>query len=155
MKIKFPHALQLLAVVVVTAALTSRFVDAQVSEEPTLSLTHIGVNVIDVDEAVRYYTEVMGLPEVNRRYDDEGNLILIFLQLGENSRLEINPATLENPPGLGHFGVNVPDLAAAKALYGARGAEISDTITSPSGAQFAYVTGPHGAVMELLQTRSQ
>lgn len=155
MKIKFPHALQLLAVAVVSASLTGRFVDAQVSEEPTLSLTHVGVNVADVDEAVRYYTEVIGLPELNRMYDDDGNLILIFLRLGENSRLEINPATPENPPGLGHFGVNVADLAAAKALYGARGAEISDTITSPSGAQFAYVTGPHGAVMELLQTRSE
>ena len=155
MKIKFSHALQLLAAAVVSAALTSQFVDAQVSEEPMLTLTHIGVNVADVNAAVRYYTEVMGLPEVNRRYDDDGNLILIFLQLGENSRLEINPATPANPPGLGHFGVNVPDLVAAKVLYGARGAEVSDTVTSPSGAQFAYVTGPHGAVMELLQTRSQ
>ena len=155
MKIKFSHALQLLAVAAVSAALTSRFVDAQDSVEPTLTLTHIGVNVADVDEAVRYYTEVLGLPELNRMHDDDGNLVLIFLRLGENSRLEINPATPENPPGLGHFGVNVSDLAAAKALYGARGAEISDTITSPGGAQFAYVTGPHGAVMELLQTRSE
>ena len=155
MKIRTTQLLNLLIVAVVSVALTSRFVDAQDHEEPTLTLTHIGVNVADVDAAVRYYTEVVGLPEVNRRYDDDGNLILIFLRFGENSRLEINPATPENPPGLGHFGVNVPDLAAAKALYGARGAEISETITSSSGAQFAYVTGPHGAVMELLQTRSQ
>ena len=156
MKIKFPHALQLLAV-------RRRIGGADhpvrrrtgFCRKPTLTLTHIGVNVADVDEAVRYYTEVLGLPELNRMHDDDGNLVLIFLRLGENSRLEINPATPENPPGLGHFGVNVSDLAAAKALYGARGAEISDTITSPGGAQFAYVTGPHGAVMELLQTRSE
>ena len=151
MKINVSHVFQLLAVAAVSTALTSRFVDAQDREEPTLTLTHIGVNVTDVEEALGYYTEVIGLPELNRRYDDDGNLILIFLQLGEDSRLEINPATPENPPGLGHFGVNVPDLAAAKALYGGRGAEISETITSPSGTQFAYVTGPDGAVMELLQ----
>lgn len=155
MKINVSHVFQLLAVVAVSAALTSQFVNAQDREEPTLTLTHVGVNVTDVDEAVRYYTEVIGLPELNRRYDDDGNLILIFLQLGENSRLEINPATPENPPGLGHFGVNVPDLAAAKTLYRDQGAEVSETTTTPSGAQFAYVTGPDGAVMELLQTGSR
>ena len=155
MKINTSHVFQLLAVAAVSAALTSQFVDAQDREEPTLTLTHIGVNVTDVDEALGYYTEVIGLPELNRRYDDDGNLILIFLQLGEDSRLEINPATPENPPGLGHFGVNVPDLAAAKTLYRDRGAEVSATTTTPSGAQFAYVTGPDGAVMELLQTGSR
>ena len=45
MKIKLPHALQLLAVAGVSAALTSRFVDAQNREEPTLTLAHIGVAV--------------------------------------------------------------------------------------------------------------
>ena len=155
MKINISHVFQLLVVAVGSAALTSQFVEAQDREEPKLALTHIGVNVTDVDAALSYYTEVIGLPELNRRYDDDGNLILIFLKLGEDSRLEINPATPENPPGLGHFGVNVPDIAAAKALYRDRGAVVSDTIASPSGTQFAYVTGPHGAVMELLQPESR
>lgn len=153
MKIGFSYFAGLLIVAVASSVLTSRFVGAQGQHEPALTLAHIGINVTDIDTALEYYTNVIGLPEMFRRTDDEGNVELIFLQLGENSRLELNPATADNPPGLGHFGVQVDDLAAAITLYRSRGAEVSETITSPSGAQFACVRGPHGAVMELLQTR--
>lgn len=152
MKINVTWLLSLLSAAVVSSILTSRFVGAQNLEEPQPSLTHIGVNVTDIDAAVEYYTKVIGLTELFRRADDAGNVELVFFGLGENTRLELNPATPKNPPGLGHFGVNVADIAAAKDLYSSRGAEVTDIITAGSGTQLAYVTGPHGAIMELLQS---
>lgn len=151
MRINIAWLLSLLSVAVVSSVVTSRFVSAQNSAEPQLNLTHIGVNVTDIDAAVEYYKKVIGLTELTRRSDDAGNIELVFFGLGENTRLELNPATPDNPPGLGHFGVNVADIAAARDLYSSRGAEVTDIITVGSGTQIAYVTGPNGAIMELLQ----
>src|SRR4051812_11898376 len=107
---------------------------------------HVSINVEDVDEALRFYTDVLGLTVREDRPDfgfpgawlDVGPQQVHLIQAGA-------------PPNLGqHFAIRVDDLDAAVADVRARGVHVSDPSPVGTGRQ-AFLNDPAGNTIELHQ----
>jgi glyoxylase I family protein len=107
---------------------------------------HVSINVDDVEAAIRFYTEVLGLTARTDRPDfgfggawlDAGGQQLHLIEAGV-------------PAGLGqHFALRVDDLdAVVEELRGAQ-VEVSDPSPVGTGRQ-AFLTDPAGNLVELHQ----
>ena len=80
---------------------------AQNQNRGIVGLNHVGISVPNLDEAVAYYTKTMGFPEAFRNFDDQGKPTLVYVQISQNTFLELQPAASDKPPGINHFGVVV------------------------------------------------
>ena len=107
---------------------------------------HVSINVADVDEAVRFYTDVLGLAVRGDRPDfGFGGA---WLDAGGQQVHLIESAL---PQDLGqHFALLVEDLHAVVAELRADGVEVSDP--SPVGtSRQSFVHDPSGNLVELHQ----
>jgi glyoxylase I family protein len=113
-----------------------------------LAVHHVSINVADVDEALRFYVDVLGLSVRADRPDfgfpgawlDAGGQQLHLIQG-------------DPPPGKGqHFALLVDDLAAVVGELRERGVEVGDP--APVGASLqTFVSDPAGNLVELHQAR--
>jgi catechol 2,3-dioxygenase-like lactoylglutathione lyase family enzyme len=111
-----------------------------------LAVHHVSVNVDDVDEAVAFYTGVLGGTVRDDR--PEFGVGGAWIDLGANQvhLLEAGP-----PPVLGqHFAVAVADLDAAVAELRDRGIHVGDPWPIGPGRQ-TFVADPAGNTVELYQ----
>jgi catechol 2,3-dioxygenase-like lactoylglutathione lyase family enzyme len=108
-----------------------------------LRLTHVNLRVERLDEAVRFYTSVMGLESIPRH--DRGGRGAWF-RLG-STELHLAEDPTPQPRSKRHFAVEVADLAEARRTAQERGAEIDQEETGrfwmrdPSGNRIEVV-GP-------------
>src|ERR1700731_5160147 len=91
-------------------------------DKGVVALNHVGMNVPDVDKAVEYYTKTMGFPEAFRLKNAAGEVQLVYVQISQNTFVELQPANAQRPPGITHFGLHVENMAAAMAMFRQRGA---------------------------------
>ena len=130
-------------------------------------LDHVGIAVDDLDAALAFYTEALGL-EVDATEDVPSQGVRAhFVRVGSAS-LELLEATTEESPirrfvsrrgaGIHHITLRVDDIAAALARLKARGVRLVDE-TPREGAEgalvaFVHPAGAHGVLVELKQERS-
>ena len=107
---------------------------------------HVSINVSDVDEALRFYVDVLGLTERTDRPDfGFGGA---WLDVGGQ---QVHLLEAAAPPNLGqHFAVQVGDLAGVITELRGRGVEVSDASPVGTGLQ-AFLSDPSGNVVELHQ----
>src|ERR1700681_439189 len=98
-----------------------------------VGLNHVGINVPDLDKAVEYYTKTMGFPEAFRLKNAKGEVQLVYVQISQNTFIELQPAN-GRPVGVSHFGVVVDNTKDAVAMFKARGAETGDVNVSGTKA---------------------
>jgi catechol 2,3-dioxygenase-like lactoylglutathione lyase family enzyme len=105
---------------------------------------HVSINVSDVGEALRFYTDVLGFTARTDRPDfGFGGA---WLDAGPQQVHLIEAAP---PPNVGqHFAVQVGDLATVIAELRDGGVEVSDASPVGTGLQ-AFLTDPSGNVVEL------
>jgi glyoxylase I family protein len=136
---------------------------------------HVAIRATDFDRTVRFYTEGLGF-SVRLEFAIEGRIDrAAFLDIGDGRYLEVfGPASTVQAEGrrrrhdeertegaLLHFCVRVPDTEAAYARALAaggrpRGIEPRTVVLRQDPlveARIAFVTGPEGEVIELLQSR--
>jgi catechol 2,3-dioxygenase-like lactoylglutathione lyase family enzyme len=131
-----------------------------------MRLDHGGLLVSDVARAVRFYTEALGLEELERppTFDTPG----AWLRVGEHHQihligetdagraLEMNPGyhPLEIAIGYGnHLALVVDDLDAAVARVRAHGVEPGgEIIARGDGVRRTFVTDPDRNIIELMET---
>jgi catechol 2,3-dioxygenase-like lactoylglutathione lyase family enzyme len=107
---------------------------------------HVSLNVADVDEAVRFYTERLGFTVRTDRPDL--GIGGAWLDVGDQQVHLINAPT---PPSQGqHFALLVADLDAAISELRDAGVNISDAMPVGSARQ-AFVNDPSGNTIELHQ----
>jgi glyoxylase I family protein len=114
-----------------------------------LGVHHVSINVQDVEEAVRFYTEVLGLVPRPDRPDfgfpgawlDAGAQQLHLLQGAA-------PAT-----GGPHFALRVEDLDRVVAELRRRGVAVSDPVPVGTSRQ-AFLDDPSGNAVELHEVGS-
>lgn len=109
-----------------------------------LAVHHVSINVSDVDEALRFYTGVLGLEQRSDRPDfGFGGA---WLDAGGQQVHLIEAAP---PPGVGqHFALLVEDLAATVSELRDRGIEVGDP--KPVGTSLqTFVFDPSGNTVEL------
>ena len=130
-------------------------------------LDHIGIAVDDLDAALAFYSDALGL-EVEATEDVPSQGVRAhFVRVG-SAALELLEATSEESPirrfvtrrgaGLHHITLRVDDIAAALARLKARGVRLVDE-TPRDGAEgalvaFVHPASAHGVLVELKQERS-
>jgi len=124
---------------------------------------HLGVAVINLDEAVATYTRLFGGSLEHRDLVPEQGVEAASVLLGA-SRIELLAPTDEDTPvgrflsrrgpGLHHVAYEVDDVGAALADLAAAGAELIDTVPRPGlfGLQVAFVhpDAVHGVLTEVV-----
>jgi methylmalonyl-CoA/ethylmalonyl-CoA epimerase len=103
----------------------------------TLKFSHVGVSVKDLDEAVKFYTDVLGIDKKNITFGGRADFMRIANIMIGNERLEllqfvdkentvIAGVGSDNNHALQHIGIYVDDVAAAMEEFRALGAEMLD-----------------------------
>jgi methylmalonyl-CoA epimerase len=98
-------------------------------------LSHVSVAVNSIDDALKFYRDVLGLePSETVRIEDQ-RLKVAFIKIGDTELELIEPIGDDNTvsrflerrgPGLHHICLEVDDLQSAMDEYSARGAEFVD-----------------------------
>ncbi len=129
-------------------------------------LDHIGIAVRDLDEALAFYRDALGLEIGDAEDVPSQHVRARFLPVGE-AALELLEATSEQSaiarsidrrgPGLHHVTLRVDDIAAALAQLKARGVRLVDE-TPREGAggslvAFIHPSAAQGVLVELKQAR--
>ena len=123
----------------------------QTPNRGVVALNHVAISVPDLDKAVEHYTKTMGFPEAFRSVNPQGEVQLVYVQISQNTFIELQPANAQRPPGINHFGLHVENMGAVTAMFKSRGANVLETRTSPTKAILSNVVDPNGVRMELAE----
>jgi catechol 2,3-dioxygenase-like lactoylglutathione lyase family enzyme len=123
---------------------------AQTTPVSGLRLNHVGIYVKDFDESMRFYTQTMGFREAFTIKDPDGKPVLAYLQITQDTFLELAPATAERPVGLSHIGIWPQDLSATVAALRERGVQVNDPRTGSTKTSITNVIDPNGVRLELV-----
>ena len=135
-----------------TVGLTIQSALAQGGNRGVVMMNHLGVNVPDIPQAVSYYTEKMGYKEAFRVTGDNGQPTLVYMQISQNTFLELNQANAQRPAGVTHYGLVVDKAADAVRMFRERGLMVSDaTLSAGTKAVLANVTDPYMGRIELVE----
>src|SRR5262245_20456604 len=128
------------------------------------TLDHIGIAVANLEEALRFYRDALGLAIEAPEEVPSQHVRAYFIPAGE-SALELLEATdAESPiakyvarrgPGLHHITLRVDDIAAALARLKGRGVRLIDDAPRPGAhgslVAFIHPSSAHGVLVELKQ----
>jgi lactoylglutathione lyase len=119
-------------------------------------LLHTRMRVSDIDQTIKFYTEVLGLEVVERKTSPRGSH-LAFLKVPNSEEL-IELASF--PPSgpvkvqedLVHLAFQVENLEKTMDELKAKGVPITDGPTvSSSGSRFIFIDAPDGYEIELIE----
>jgi methylmalonyl-CoA epimerase len=127
-------------------------------------LDHIGIAVRDLEEALAFYRDALGLEIEAPEEVGSQRVRAHFVPVGE-SALELLEATAADSPiaryldrrgpGLHHITLRVDDIAAALARLKARGVRLIDQTPRPGAhgslVAFVHPASAHGVLVELKQ----
>ena len=139
-----------------------------------VAVRHVGIVVVDLDRALRFYRDLLGL--VLAREMDEGGDYLARLTalpgaaartvklaapgggMVELLRFTSHPAAVgpepsAATPGCSHVAFTVPDLEAVHARLSAAGVRFHapPQVSPDGGARVAYCRDPEGTIIELVE----
>lgn len=123
---------------------------------PPLRLDHVHLRSPDAAAAAAWYIRVLGATLVERR---DGPRPRFELSLGGLTLLinvilpgeACGPAPAAPHAGMEHLGFTVVDIDAAAAAFAARGAVFDLPPTTVRGLRIAFIKGPDGVPVELLE----
>jgi glyoxylase I family protein len=109
---------------------------------------HVALNVTDVEEAVRFYTDVLGCTVIAERPDF--GLAGAWLQAGEQ---QVHLALTADAPAdsFQHFALEVDDLEGAMDDIRAAGWKVDPVPLMPGAGHQAFLRDPSGNLIELNQ----
>ena len=119
-------------------------------------LLHTRMRVSDIDQTIRFYTDVLGLEVVERKTSPRGSH-LAFLKVPNSEEL-IELASF--PPSgpvkvqedLVHLAFQVDNLDKTMDALKAKGVSITDgPTTTSSGSRFIFIDAPDGYEIELIE----
>jgi methylmalonyl-CoA epimerase len=112
-------------------------------------LNHISVAVSSIDDALRFYRDLLGLEVGEIQTLEDRQLKVAFVKIGDTELELLEPTSSDNTvtrflerrgPGLHHICLEVDDLAAAMDELSARGAEFVDPEPKPGAVgQVAFI----------------
>ncbi len=129
-------------------------------------IDHLGVAVKSIDEAAKFWVDVMGLEITAKEEVASQKVITAFLPLGE-SEVELLEATCEDSPiakfieknreGIQHVAFYVNDIEAALADLKANEVRLIDETPRPGAGgkmiAFLHPKATHGVLVELCQSK--
>lgn len=108
---------------------------------------HVSILVSDMERAVAWYTEKLGLKEVKR----PSNFVtpVRWFELGDE-QIHLIPSDEPDFVSPRHFAIHVDDCDAARETLTARGVEIRETVPI-AGAKRFFIADPDGNNLEIIQ----
>ncbi|GAC1345215.1 MAG: lactoylglutathione lyase [Myxococcales bacterium] len=129
-----------------------------------MRLLHTMLRVGDLDRALAFYTEVLGMKLLRRREYPDGRFTLAFVGFGPESEQAVLELThnWDTPKydlgnAYGHVAIEVDDAAAACAEIKRRGGVVAREAgpMKHGTTVIAFVQDPDGYKIELIQRRTQ
>jgi lactoylglutathione lyase/glyoxylase I family protein len=115
-------------------------------------LAHTCFTVSDLDSALTFYRDALGLKEAFDFTDDEGRRYGVYLYLGERNFIELFEGTVAEPAegqSFRHICLEVDDIEATVKTLRARGLEVSPIKMGRDQSYQAWITDPDGNRIEL------
>lgn len=121
-------------------------------------LLHTRYRVNDLEKTAHFYKEVLGLIEVQRHTSPRGSTLAFFKAPQSEELIEIchypKAGNVEVQPDLTHLAFEVDNIEAFAKESTAKGYPLSDGPTvSSSGTKFAFIDGPEGYEIELIERK--
>ena len=119
-------------------------------------LLHTRMRVSDMEQTIRFYTEVLGLEVLERKTSPRGSH-LAFLKVPNSEELiELTSFPLSGPvkvqEDLVHLAFQVESLDDSIASLNAKGVKVTDGPTqTSSGSRFIFIDAPDGYEIELIE----
>jgi lactoylglutathione lyase len=127
-----------------------------ISAMKVTKLLHTRMRVSDMEQTIRFYTEVLGLEVLERKTSPRGSE-LAFLKVPNSEELiELTSFPPSGPvkvqEDLVHLAFQVESLNDTIASLNAKGVKITDGPTqSSSGSRFIFIDAPDGYEIELIE----
>jgi methylmalonyl-CoA epimerase len=128
------------------------------------SIHHVAVVVRDLDEALAFYRDALGLEVADRRHVDEEGVETAFLPMGEAEIELLQPLTEEGGvarflekrgEGLHHICLETDDIQTAMDRLEAAGVRVlsEEPQVGADGTRYVFVhpKSAHGVLIELYQ----
>jgi methylmalonyl-CoA epimerase len=129
-----------------------------------MKIDHLGIAVKSIDEALKFYREILGLDLAGTEIVEEQGVEVAMLPIGE-SRVELLQPTGENSPvakflarrgpGIHHICIEVEDINAKLAELKGAGAELIDEQPRRGAGghliAFVHPKSTSGVLIELVQ----
>ena len=111
---------------------------------------HYSVLVSDMERAVTFYKDVMGLQEIGipATFPPAGARVRWF-QIGDQ-HIHLMPATKADPVSPRHIALDIEDAQAGREYFRAKGIEPREDIPIPGADRF-IISDPDGNNIELIQ----
>ncbi len=119
-------------------------------------LLHTRYRVSDLERTVAFYTEVLGLTEIERHSSPRGSELVFLKAPGSEELIEICKFDASGPvvvgPDLTHLAFEVENLQDFATAAAAKGFPLSDGPTrTGSGSLIAFLDAPEGYEIELIE----
>jgi LAO/AO transport system kinase len=148
----------------VDSILRRAVVEPREPSEPALTLDHVGIAVSNLDEALAFYRDALGLG-IDAPEEVASQRVRAHVIPAGDAALELLEATADDSPiakyvakrgpGLHHITLRVDDIAAALAQLKARGVRLIDESPRPGAhgslVAFIHPSSAHGVLVELKQ----
>ncbi len=115
---------------------------------------HTMVRVTDIDAALRFYRDALGLKELSRKDSQQGRFTLVFLAApgDESAQVELtynwDPESYSGGRNFGHLAYEVDDIYATCQHLADHGVVIN---RPPRDGKMAFIRSPDNISVELLQ----
>jgi len=119
-------------------------------------LLHTRYRVNDLERAVKFYRDVLGLEEIRRHKSPRGSELVFLKAPGGEEQIEITHFPGSGPvqvqPDLTHLAFEVDNLEEFGKHLAKHGLKYSDgPTTTATGTVFAFIDAPEGYEIELIQ----
>ena len=127
-----------------------------------MRILHTMLRVGDLDRAIAFYTDVLGMKVLRTTDRPEQKYRLAFVGYGDessNAVLELTynygVGSYDLGAGYGHVAIEVPDAAAACAAVRAKGGNVTRDAGPVKGGTtvIAFVQDPDGYKVELIESK--
>jgi catechol 2,3-dioxygenase-like lactoylglutathione lyase family enzyme len=118
------------------------------------SQDHVHLRCSDYEAAVRFFVENLDAKEEGRVHNPDGS-VTVSLRIG-GCPYKVSPVKANAPAGVAHYhlyhlGFETEDLPAQLAKMKARGVKVAQDLVKTAARPYAFVEGPDGIQIELLQ----
>lgn len=120
-----------------------------------LKYLHTMVRVRDLEQAKRFYCDLLGLVEIRRTENEKGRFTLVFLAPPDQTEAQVeltynwgSEEAYQGGRNFGHLAYEVEDIYALCAKFQAAGVTVN---RPPRDGYMAFVRSPEGISVELLQ----
>ncbi len=121
-----------------------------------IKFLHTRMRVSNLDDTIRFYTQVLGLEVVERKTSPRGSQLAFLKVPNSDELIELTSFPASGPvhvqPDLVHLAFQVDNLDRAMALLTAQGVPVTDGPTrTSSGSRFIFIDAPDGYEIELIE----